>query len=437
MLKKTFCSSPWFHLRILPDGTYNTCRWASNKISKENLKDKSLQDFYNGFEMSALRTQLLNGEIPEICSSCQYEEKFNKINGRKKQLLKSGITTDDFDLKLRASPHYELFKYSLENNGISSYQPNDLQIDLGNTCNSSCIMCSPKYSTRLEHDYKLLNLESSDLFANFNISKDWTRDLTLVDKFVNELVKLPNIKYIHFLGGETLYMKSFYQICDKLIESGLSKNLIIGTTTNGTLYNEKIEYYVKNFRQFHLGISIECISKLNDYIRYPSNISDVLEIIKKYNLLRNANKNLFISLRITPNIFTIYEFDDLARYIIKNNLTVESCDILTNPSVLRMELMPSDIREEIILKLKNIIDEYCFNKNEDIINIRNIEFINQTISNSIVEYYDFMKTFKEPNNIEEERYKLVKFLKAFEHLRNNRITDYAPRYKEFLTSYGY
>jgi len=437
MFKNTFCSSPWFHLYLKNDGTYETCRWASNKKLNQHMQDVSLQDFYNGPDMSNLRTQFLNGETPNICNSCQYEEKFNKLGGRKKQLLKSGITDNEFELKFRSSPHYQHFKYSWENNGKSSYYPTDLQIDLGNTCNSSCIMCSPEFSNRLEADYKLLNKENPDIFHQHKLKRNWTHDPDLIDRFVEELVKLPDIKYIHFLGGETLYMKSFYQICDKLIESGLSKNLIIGTTTNGTVYNEKLIHYIKNFRQFHLGISIETVTKLNDYIRYPSNIVDVLTIIEKYKSIQNVVDNLFITLRITPNIFTIYEFDEFARYIIENKLSVESCNILTTPSMMRIELLPSDIREEIINKLENVIKYYNLKKDNTIINIRNNEFINEVIANNIIEYYDFMKNFKEPDNVEEERYKLVKFLKAFERLRSNRITDYAPRYTEFLTNYGY
>ena len=435
MFQKTFCSSPWFHLRVLPTGNYNVCRWASSWKLKKNVKDFSLEDFYNSSEMSDLRLQMLNGEASDTCSFCHYEDKFDKLSGRKKQLLKSGITDNDFELKLRASPHYDYFKYSLENSGKSIHNITDIQIDLGNMCNSSCIMCSPRYSSRVEQDYKLLHNQHPDIFKNLEQPSDWTKDTEAVDKFIDELLKLPNLKYVHLLGGETLYMKSFYKICDALVDTGKSKNIILGTTTNGTIFNDKIEKYIKNFRQFHLGVSIESVSPLNDYIRYPSNINDILSNIQQYKSLQS--EGLFICLRITPNIFTIYEFDEIAKYIIENKLSVESCDILKNPSLLRMELLPQDIREEIIIKLKRVIDLYGLEKHKEIINTRNNDFIDQVIANNIIEYYDFMKNFKEPENITTERYNLVRFLKAFESLRNNRIVDYVPRYTEFLTNYGY
>ena len=105
--------------------------------------------------------------------------------------------------------------------------------------------------------------------------------------------------------------------------------------------------------------------------------------------------------------------------------------------MLRMELMPDDIRQEIVLKLENVIKKYDLIKNNDIINVRNKEFINSTIANNIIEYYNFIKNYTISENIEEDRYKLVRFIKTFEKLRDNKITDYAPRYTKFLTNYGY
>lgn len=434
MLCESFCSSPWLHLRILPNGDFDLCRWSSFKTSKKNISNTSLMNFYNSDEMSNLRFILLNGQKPKICQSCYYQDNFDKFNGRKRQLLKSGITIDDFEIKTKCSPHYEYFEYSYKNNGKSNYFPVDLQIDLGNSCNSGCIMCSPRYSSKLVKDYEKLNSIDSDLFKKIENFNSWTNNDQIVEKFVNDIKQLTNIKYIHFLGGETLQMKAFYKICDILIENNLT-DLIIGTTTNGTIYNEKIIKYIKSFKEFHLGISIESISSLNDYVRYPSNINEILNNIEKYQLLENPN--LFLTLRVTPNIFTITEFDKLVQYSIEKKLPIESCDILTNPKSLRIELMPDNLRQEIIQKLKLIIDEFTLKKDNKNINIRNKFFIEKTISNGIIEYYDFLLSFQIPEDIEKNRYDLVKFIKGFESLRKNKITDYVPQYKQFLQHYGY
>ena len=436
MLKNSFCSSPWIHIRLRYDGNYKVCRWSTDTATDLNIENYSLLEFYNSEVMKNFRLDLLNGEKSKGCNNCYYQESFDKISGRQKQLLKSVVTKDDFNISMRSSPHFEMFKHSYENNGNSNYHPVDLQVDLGNYCNSACIMCSPDSSSRLEKDYTKLNQIDNSLFKQHKKFTSWTRNPTLLNKFIENLKDLPNLKYIHLLGGETLYDPAFYAICDRLIELDLAKNIIMGTTTNGTIYNEKLEKIIPQFNQFHLGISIETVSELNDYIRWPGKISDILSNIKKFKQLE-SHSNLFNSLRITPNIFTIYEFDQLAEYMIENNLTAESCNILYQPAQLKVELMPDDIRQETLEKFNNLINKYNLTQDPNNINIRSHTKSFQTISNTIIEYKNFIQDYKVPSNVEDLRYQLVKFLKAFEQLRSNRITDYAPRFEKFLRDYGY
>jgi len=436
MLEKNFCSSPWFHIRMTYDGSFQSCRWASNPKRTVSFKNSTILNYYNSDEMRNLRQQLLAGDKPNHCSSCYYEESFGKLNGRLRQLNKSAIDVNNFVLTMRSSPHYKNFEYSWNNNGLADLAPIDLQIELGNTCNSACIMCSPEASSKLEQDYHKLNRINSKLFFKPNNYSNWTKDQKLIDRFVNEIVNIPNIKYIHFLGGETLYEEAFYTICEKLIASGLSKNIIIGTTTNGTIYNERIEKFTQNFKQFHLGISIESVTGLNDYIRWPGQIEDIIENIHKYLELRKTNSQLIISLRVTPNIFSIYELDKLFVFMLENQVNAESCNILNDPSVLRMELMPEDIRFEIKEKFKTLIDYYDLSKKLEI-NVRNPNTVQQAISNVILDYYQFIQNFPIPQTLEQDRYDLVKYIQAFETLRNNSILNYLPRYEKFLRSYGY
>jgi sulfatase maturation enzyme AslB (radical SAM superfamily) len=386
--------------------------------------------FYNSDEMRTLRTQFLNGEKPKECAECYYQDAHDKLSGRIKQLNKSGIIQDHFDLSLFSSPHYKHFKYTQEHQGKSDYYPVDLQIDLGNTCNSACIMCHPSASSRLQQDYKKLH-KINTMFENPRDFMPWVRDSNRVEQIAAELEQIPNIRYIHFLGGETLYDETFYTLCERLIEQGLSKNIIVGTTTNGTIYDHRIERLISEFKEFHLGISIESVTELNDYIRYPSKIGQVKDNIKKFLTLREQT-NLHLALRITPNIFTVYELDQVFDFMIEHSITAESCNILSRPEQLKMELLPDDIRNEVIEKLSR----FTVKQTNDV-NIRRPDLTGTVIGNVIAEYQTFLQDYAVPENADESRFKLVEFLKAFETLRNNSIIDYAPRYTEFLRHYGY
>ena len=436
MLKNTFCSSPWFHVRKTYDGSYEVCRWANRFTGGHSGTASSIMKFYNGAEMTALRKAMLSGDKPTICEPCYYQDSHNKLSGRARQLLKSGVQLNNFEAGMLSSPHLELFKYSEETQGLANYYPVDLQIDLGRACNSSCIMCFPEYSSRLIADYQKLSEIEPALFSKPDLAPDWTLDATSVNEFAVELRSMPNVKYIHFLGGETLFNQSLYTICDALIESGSSRNIIVGTTTNGTIYDHRVEKLISEFKQFHLGISIETVSPLNDYIRWPSKVHEVKANIEKFVQLRDRCPNLILSARITPNIFTIYEVDEILEYLFECEVIAESCNLLYKPEWLRIELIPEDIRQETINKLETLITRRNLGKT-DIYNVRNPNIKQEVLANTTIEYLNFMKTFKVPEDAAEQRINLVNSLKAFETLRGNSIIEYAPRYTDFLRSIGY
>lgn len=436
MFEKTFCSSPWFHVQINYDGTYKNCRWGKDYSIQNNIQTESLLTYYNNNQMKQFRQQLLDGEKLDFCSACHYEESFNKLNGRLRQLNKSAIDVNNFALTTRSSPHYENFKYSFHNNGQSDLAPVDLQINLSNLCNSACIMCVPEASSKLVADYKKLHLINDKLFKQPKTPVSWTQDSVVFEKFISELVSIKNLKYVHFLGGETLYDPAFYDICDRLIENN-SNDVIVGTTTNGTIFNEKVEKYISKFKEFHLGISIETVTELNDYIRWPGKIQTILSNIDRYLKLRDIYPGLYISLRITPNVLSIYDIDKLFVYMIENQVIAESCNILYDPAQLRIELLPDDIREEIKEKIKLVIDYYDLKAPGDLINIRRADLIHEATSKTILDYYKFISTYTKPDNAAELSFDLVNFLKAFESIRNNCIINYLPRYEKFLRNYGY
>jgi hypothetical protein len=296
-------------------------------------------------------------------------------------------------------------------------------------------MCDPESSSLLTQDYKQLFKINPAQFDDPVPYINWTRDAKILDRVVDEIVNIPNLKYIHFLGGETLYDPAFYVICEKLIAAGVAKNIIIGTTTNGTLYDERIKYLIKQFKEFHLGISIESVTSLNDYIRYPGKIDNIKSNIERFLELRN-NSKLYVSLRITPNVFTISEIDLVFAYMIQHNVIAESCNILYRPRWLRIELLPNDIRTETIARLKTLIDRYGLEKHHTV-NIRRSDLIQPVIADTVIDYYNLLQNYTALPDADVLGTQLVSFLKGFESLRNNNILDHVPRYTDFLRHHGY
>jgi hypothetical protein len=297
-------------------------------------------------------------------------------------------------------------------------------------------MCNPRYSSRLVDEHKKLHQIDPILFADSIKLPNWSDDPVLVDKFINNLTSINGIKYIQFLGGETLFIKSFYEICNRLIDNGMAKNIIMGTTTNCTFYDDRIEHIIKNFKQVHLGLSIESITDLNDYIRWPSEISNVLDNVHKFLSLREFT-NLQISLRITPSVLSIWHFDQLIEFMIEHHIIAESCNILYDPPSLRMELLPEDLVKQILNKIKKLVTKHNLTKPEQIINRRREDLVDPVISSVVFEYIEFLENFTAPDDVVEQRKNLVEFLKSFESIHDNNILEHLPEYEEFLRSSGY
>jgi sulfatase maturation enzyme AslB (radical SAM superfamily) len=298
-------------------------------------------------------------------------------------------------------------------------------------------MCSPTYSSKLSSEYDTLTKIEPSIFRVNEKFKNWADDTALVDKFVSEITTIPNIKYIHFLGGETLYLKSFYTVCNRLIELGLAKDISIGTTTNCTVYTPELEHIINNFKHVHLGLSVESIHAVNDYIRYPSKHTQISLNIAKFLELRK-DYNIQLSLRITPNIFSIYHLDTIFELMLDQQVIAESCNILHDPSCLRIEILPKELISQCLAKINQVIQKYhLVEDSQTIINRRREDLVNPVIAQVIFEYQHLLENLVAPTNVELERYNLVKYIRAFEQVHNNTILDYLPEYEEFLRSYGY
>ena len=442
MLKDNFCSSPWYHVKLASDGNFWPCRWAWTGVDVSeklyHVSEYTLTEFLQSDRMNAIRSDMLEGKKLDMCETCNYEQNLGKVSGRQRQLLKSGITEKNFTNTFCNSKHFDWFTQSHNTQGQTTRYPTDLQIDLGNTCNSSCIMCKPIWSSRVQQHHEKLHKVEPAIFEKPIVFKNWSDDKQLVEKFVNGLEQIgPDLKYVHFLGGETLYMQAFWDISTRMIDIGLANNTTIGITTNCTLYNSRVESMIKKFKTVNLGLSIESVTPLNDYIRWPAEIEVIKTNIKKYIALREDN-DLHLSLRITPNVLSIYHLDQLIDWMIENDIMAESCNILCDPVQLKTELLPDDLRQDVLHKLNSVVNKHGLQRPKTAMINRRIQKRSQeAINNVIFEYIDFVENYKELDNITEQRKNLVKYLSAYENMRDNNILEYLPEYEKFLRSHGY
>jgi sulfatase maturation enzyme AslB (radical SAM superfamily) len=426
--EKHFCPSPWFHTRINNSGNYEYCRWAvkHDRQLSPNIKQQS-PIYWFQYGMSDIRKDLLEGQELPGCSECKLVETHGKISGRQRQLLKIGATTDTFDKSMMSSPWINTFKDSLERNGDTDQLPQDWQIDLGNFCNSACLFCDPYSSSRLASEFKKIG------FIKELPPRAWCDDPELLESFLQTLESTPNIAYLHFIGGETLITPAFRIILDKLVDSGLASRTTIGFTTNLTTWDQEIADLLCEFHQVNLGMSIECLHPLNDYVRYGSKIGTVENLLSQWIELAKKQQWL-VQLRITPTVLSIWHLETIYKFASEQEIAIESCNFLNDPAFMRPSVLPSHWRNLVIEKLQSWIDTQSVDSLSMVINTRNPEFACQQIVEDAKSYVTYLKN--EPD--ESERLPaLVSYLRAMERNRKNCVLDYLPEYEELLRSAGY
>lgn len=429
-LSRTFCSSPWFHMRITNSGNYEPCRWSA-EIATQTLADRNIKTqqplmyFQNG--MAGLRTQLLNGDSPSVCASCQDMEAYKKVSGRQRQLLKVGVQQEYFDKSLASSPYRASFDHSATHLGHTNRTVRDWQIDLGNYCNSACVFCSPEFSSRLATEFQQLGFIKEPPPAN------WCDDPVLLDRFVQDLTQSTDLAYLHFIGGETIITPGFKKILSALVTAGIASTVTVGFTTNLTVWNQDIVDLLSQFQQVNLGMSIETVTAVNDYVRYPSKSSQVQSMLDRWVAL-GKQLDWLIQLRVTPTCLTVHELHTVYEYAWNNSIAVESCNFLDRPEHLRIGVLPSQFRQQTRDQLAQWVDSHAVDSSCQIVNTRDPNLVQAQIHQDAVSYLNYL------DSAQDESYRLpelIAYLKQLESTRGNGILDYLPQYENLFRSHGY
>jgi len=425
---ETFCSSPWIHMRITNQGELSFCRHSKREtVYKYNIKDHNIEDYFQKY-ISDIRNDILDGKALNSCEKCYLQDKHGKISGRKDQLLKIGVMTNNFNKSLVSSPWYDEFKKSALLNGYTEQLPIDWQIDLGNFCNSACVFCDPTYSSRLALEFKKLG------FIDTLPQTTWSNDPVLLEKFISTLERSPSLKYLHFLGGETLVNPAFKTILKRLIKAEQT-DATIGFTTNLTVWDEEIIALLEKFDGVHVGLSIETLHIVNDYLRYPIDTNQAKAMLRKWVDISH-NHNWLIQIRTTPTVFSILHLTDLYDFAIENQTGIESCSFINEPAFMRPTVLPKLYREQVIDNLQSWLNKHKIvdQTQEEIVNIRNPSTLKRLLAQDIQVYIKYLQT--EPDETHRLP-QLVDYIKKLEQNRNNTILDYLPEYDILLRSAGY
>jgi hypothetical protein len=225
----------------------------------------------------------------------------------------------------------------------------------------------------------------------------------------------------------------FKTILTALVDADLAKDIAIGFTTNLTVWSDAVVELLTQFKQVHLGMSIETLTPVNDYVRYPSRQEQTQELLDRWVAL-GQEQDWLIQLRITPTCLTVHELDTVYDYAWQNNISVESCNFIDNPKFFRISVLPQEYRALAIDKLEKWTQDHPTDSSSQIINTRDPNRARDQIVQDAHSYLNYLKSAQDESSRLPD---LVAYLKRLETNRGNSILNYLPQYENLFRSAGY
>ena len=281
MVQDKICVHPWSHLNINPNGDVWPCchQRGKNIYVLGNMHEKTIEEIYNAEPMRKLRTQMMQGILPEdVCGKCIEYEKLNMYSPRM-----------EANRQVYAPEVMQQISNTNANGSVKDYKIRYWDLRWSNKCNMACIMCDPDWSSLWTQQIKT-NLE--------NFTDDTIQSETILRRFKakakQKVLHVPNngwidqhiehVEFIYFAGGEPLIMDEHWYILDKLHK--LKKHSVrLKYNTNMS----KLEHFGKNAIDYwkhwqpgKLSVegSIDETGTRAEYIRYGTNWQQVENNIK-------------------------------------------------------------------------------------------------------------------------------------------------------------
>ena len=306
------------------------------------------EEIMNSKFMKDLRLQMLKEEWPSFCKRCQLTEATGGVSRRLSE-------NERFEKELSS-----LIKKT-ETDGTIPVEVKSVDMRLGNICNLACRMCNPRSSSawikdwlKVDQHHFVVSEEEFTSFSHF----DWFKSEKLFENFKSQV---SSIKYLHFAGGEPLFVPEMLRFLEICVDSGHSKSIELSYNTNITVIPEKLKTLWPKFKGVKLLCSIDAYGERNDFIRYPSkwdtihqNLKDLDVHFKEYGL-----KEVLIA--ATVQVYNILKLEELVTYLFENFKHITPIPHFVDlhvPNYYNTQILPLDLKLKAKSQLEAIFKKY-------------------------------------------------------------------------------
>jgi hypothetical protein len=262
------------------------------------------------------------------------------------------------------------------------------------------------------------------------VGTDWTRDQTVWDNFKQQLLEIPGLNNIHFMGGETLLTDRFENLVDWLTEHGRF-DTCLSFVTNGTVYKPGLMAKLQRFRRVGIEISIETVDEHNAYQRQGTDTGAVLDNINQYTQLGN---NIEVCLRPAVSALTIGYHADLIEYAFGKNLPIKSL-LVSDPRFLDAEILPQTVKLQYLQKYIPLIKKLGSHQGQDY-NAMDPNELKRNLAQHIEMCVTILST-PVPRDSEPQLQKLVEHCRKWDQVYGYDARTLYPELTEVWDQYAY
>lgn len=252
------------------------------------------------------------------------------------------------------------FNQQLKDVEVLESQPRIMIVKPGNLCNNACRSCNAHTSSMwYKTDYALDNQGKTfkEYLQFFNRHKTAYTNNSLLEKRFEDWED--NIVFWDMYGGEPMIIPLFWKTLDQAIASKNVKHKNFHVHTNGMVYVADLMDKFSNFKNAHMGFSVDAIGPKNDYIRYGSKWSDIIGNLQKYRQDSEKHDNVTVDVRTTYTPWNIYYYDEVFDYFDKIDINASGtwCDDKPWNDI---RYLPQKVKDGILEKLSRYTSQ---NKN--------------------------------------------------------------------------
>ena len=348
------CILPGIHLYGDVQGQYKLCCHIASPAYNMGSYQEPISSIFNNEKYKKIRTQMLSGNIPEMCKKTCYDIEDLGGESNRQQVNK------------RFGKFAKLQDYTNKDGSVNN-NPIYLDIRFGNKCNFKCRICGPFASSAWFKDaQKISEFKNSpkQLEDYYTDSQDFWEYLQKIKK---------SGKCFYFAGGEPLLMDGHYKLLQWFIDNNKTDVELTYNTNLSTLKYKNYDVFElwKHFKNVSLWPSVDGYKTHCQYSRTNFNW-DIFESnllkTKKYVNTVSSTTSIY-SILTTPELIAHMKTLGIATYL----------SILDFPPHCDMRLLPDNIKIKINRKFELLRRKFSFTSDQEENILSNIRYLNKNI----------------------------------------------------------